>query len=212
MPISQTTNAADGNPDLWDRWNESGGPKYPHEKVVQFCFRNFAAADRPQTRMLDLGCGGGVHTTFLAREGFLATATDVSPVAIETTRRKLASEGLGADLLVQSAGAVDLPASSLDGVICVGVLEAAGPQVAAAAMARLFDILRPGGRGLFLFASDRDFRIQDQHNPWQLHGYSQQEVQASFDRGFAQLDIDRYITTYESGRYEQNDWLVTITR
>lgn len=27
--------------DIWNEWNSSSGPKYPHEKVIQFCFRNY---------------------------------------------------------------------------------------------------------------------------------------------------------------------------
>ena len=195
--------------EVWDSWNASGGPKYPHEKVVQFCFRNYPPDRRRDVRVLDLGCGGGVHTVFLATEGFQVSATDISPVAIEHTCRGLATRGLTAATRVEGADAIDFPARSFDLVICISVFDSTGPAVARASLARLQQVLAPGARGLFLFASDRDFRIQGP-NPLGLHGYARAEVDALFAAAFATVWIDRYITTYEGGQYEQNDWLVSI--
>jgi len=193
----------------WDNWNGSGGPKYPHEKVVQFCFRHFAADVRNTLRALDLGCGGGVHTVFLASEGLRVTGTDVSPVAIERTRLRLESAGLTAELKVEPAETLSFPPASFDLVVCIGVLDAAGPENARAMMERLPPLLARGAHGLFLFASDRDFRITG-NNPYQLHGYARAEVECLFEARFSCVWIDRYITTYKGETEEQNDWLVTI--
>lgn len=195
----------------WDAWNTQGGPKYPHEKVIQFCFRNFPPTLRAGVRVLDLGCGSGVHTAFLAAEGFTVTGVDPSKAGIANTRQRLAALGLDATLQIQRAEALDFPADSFDLVICVGVFDAAGPENARAAVGKLSEILAPGAQGMFLFASDRDFRVGVEH-PFGLiiHGYPQDEVERMFAGSFKQVWIDRYITTYERGRYEQNDWLVTI--
>jgi len=69
----------------WDKWNKIPGSKYPHEKVVQFCFRNFPLEKRSKTKVLDLGCGRGVHTEFLALEGFQVSACDFSVTAVACT-------------------------------------------------------------------------------------------------------------------------------
>jgi 2-polyprenyl-3-methyl-5-hydroxy-6-metoxy-1,4-benzoquinol methylase len=82
---------------MWNHWNESGGPKYPHEKVVQFCFRNYPPEIRKGIRALDLGCGSGVHTIFLVEEGFDVTGINLSEIAIKNTRKKLNLLGLKAD-------------------------------------------------------------------------------------------------------------------
>ena len=197
--------------DIWDNWNAGGGTKYPQEKVIQYCFRNFPADQRKNIRALDLGCGSGVHTVFLASEGFQVTGTDKSEIGIENTRRKLADLGLQATLRVESADKVDFPPDSFDLILCVGIYDSAGPAVAKASVARVRQVLKVGGRGFFLFSSDRDSSVHGE-NPWSFHGYTREEVEKLFSEGFGKVWIDRYITTYENGRVEQNEWIVTVQR
>ena len=48
------------------QWNEvhetRNWGRYPAEELVRFMARNFPAAQRPKTRVLDLGCGTGANT------------------------------------------------------------------------------------------------------------------------------------------------------
>jgi cyclopropane fatty-acyl-phospholipid synthase-like methyltransferase len=208
MPEEETTLSGD-----WNAWNVQGGPKYPHEKVIQFCFRNYRPEARAGVRALDLGCGSGVNTVFLAIEGFEVTGVDPSAPGIANTQKKLEALGLQGTLHVEGAEVLDFPPSSFDLVVCIGVLDAAGPKIARAAIERLASVMSDGARGLFLFASDRDFRIGADHPfNFTLHGYTRPEVEQLFDEAFEKVWIDRYITTYEGGRCEQNDWLVTVQR
>jgi 2-polyprenyl-3-methyl-5-hydroxy-6-metoxy-1,4-benzoquinol methylase len=196
----------------WDSWNAGGGPRYPHAKVVQFAFRCFPErSDRERSRALDLGCGTGVHTVFLAYEGFEVTAIDASSVAIDATRTKLVAAGLDAALEQTAIEKLDMPTARLDLVVCTGVLDSAGPATAAEAIPRVAEAMAPGGRGVFVFASDRDERILGE-NPLRLHGYSRQEVGEVFSGCFDEVLVDRYITTYGGGRSEHNDFLVTVRR
>jgi ubiquinone/menaquinone biosynthesis C-methylase UbiE len=48
-------------------------------------------------RVLDLGCGSGRHTIFLAKEGFEIVAADISEEGLELTRRWLAEKKLTAN-------------------------------------------------------------------------------------------------------------------
>jgi cyclopropane fatty-acyl-phospholipid synthase-like methyltransferase len=196
---------------IWDAWNQQGGPKYPHEKVIQFCFRNYLPDQRKSIRALDLGCGSGVHTVFLASEGFQVTGTDISEVGISNTRRKLDALGLQAALRVEGADVLDFPPNSFNLVICVGVYDCTGPASAKASVKQLRHVLSSGGCGLFLFASDHDVRVKGE-NPLSLHGFTRSEVEGIFAHDFAGVWIDRYITTYQGGQLEQNDWLVTLER
>jgi cyclopropane fatty-acyl-phospholipid synthase-like methyltransferase len=196
---------------IWDAWNEQGGPKYPHEKVVQFCFRNYPQDQRGNVQALDLGCGTGVHVVFLTTEGFRTTGVDISEVGIAKAKKKLSAFGLEAAFCTAGVDEIDFPHSSFNLVICVGVYDCTGPAVAKTSVGKLLDVLSLGARGLFVFASDRDFRVNTE-NPLGLHGYKRGEVEEIFSCGFARVWIDRYVTTYQGGTSEQNDWLVTIQR
>lgn len=190
-----------------DTWNASGGPNYPHEKVVQFCLRRFPPEARANVRALDLGCGSGVHTAFLAREGFQARGVDVSTVGVENAQRRLRAESLTASVTVCGMEELELVPDSIDLVLCIGVLECAGLEVATEGLARVAACLAPGGCGLFLFASERDFRAG---HPAIRHVYTETEVKRLFEERGWNVWYDRFITTYENGRIEQNDWLITI--
>lgn len=203
-----------GKQSHWDAWNRSAAPEYPHEKAVQFILRRFPPGQRSGRWVLDLGCGTGRHCLFLAREGFSVIGRDISPIAIDATRNRLAAAGFEADLAVAAVDAPQVTPQACDAVICIGVLDAAGPGSAGPAFAAALDALRPGGAALFVFASDADFRLRGD-NPLQLHGWTEAEVleaAAGIGDRLAKFWMDRYITTYENRAAEQNDHLVTLVR
>jgi len=201
--------------DLWQAWHRAGGPKYPHEKVVQYTFRHFPPDARAAAHALDLGCGSGVHCWFLAREGFRVAGTDIAPAGLENTARRLAADGLSAELIEAPADRQPFADASFDFVICFGVLEVLPSRAAQDGLVgEMSRVLRPGGRALALFASPDDYRCLD---PEKARGIpflapAPDEVARMFGGRFARVDIDRYITTYEGGRWQQNDFLVTCVR
>ena len=68
----------------WDKkYTEMTGllAKRPPSAFVSDYFK-----DAPGTRALDLACGGGRHSLFLAEEGFNVDAVDISTVALEALR------------------------------------------------------------------------------------------------------------------------------
>jgi cyclopropane fatty-acyl-phospholipid synthase-like methyltransferase len=197
--------------DIWNTWNDKDGPKYPHEKVIQFCFRNYRPAERKNVHALDIGCGSGVHCEFLSSEGFQVTGIDISEVGIANTKNRLNAKKLDAKLRVEGADVLDFSPNSFDLVICVGVYDSAGFKVAQASVKKLPNIMKSGGRGLFIFASARDFRLSGE-NPLGLTGYTQSEVAEIFAHSFSNVWIDHYITTYQGGKMEQNDWLITVEK
>lgn len=194
----------------WDEWNRAGGPSYPHAKVIQYCFRHFPPETRASVHALDFGCGGGVNTAFMAREGFQVTGIDGSSVGVQNTRQRLLNEELEGAVHWMSLEELDLMPASFNLMICIGVLECTGPELADKAMNLLMPALAPGASALFVFASDQDYRSWPEARP-QLYGYSRQEVDALFDHKFKQLQVDRYITTFDGGQREHNDWLVTAS-
>jgi 2-polyprenyl-3-methyl-5-hydroxy-6-metoxy-1,4-benzoquinol methylase len=193
----------------WDDWNATGGPRYPHAKVIQFCFRKYPPEARAGAPVLDLGCGSGVNTVFLAREGFPVTAVDTSEVGLENTRKALQAEGLQADVRRCAIDELDFDDASFALVVSVGVLDSAGVEASRRALAGLPRLMRPGARGLFVFASSEDFRIVGD-NACAAYGFTRPEVAAMFDVGFRTVHIDHYITTFENETSKSDEWLVTV--
>lgn len=56
--------------------------------------KQFDQSIRRELRVLDLGCGQGASTWFLAREGFKVSSVDGSLSALEKTNERMAKEGL----------------------------------------------------------------------------------------------------------------------
>lgn len=99
---------------------------------------------QPGERWLDVGCGVGDVAFRAARRGAAVTGSDLSPVLVETARRRAAEEGLRLELevadceqLPQEDASVDVLSSS------VGLIFAPDHAAVAAEVAR---VVRPGGR------------------------------------------------------------------
>ena len=54
----------------------------------------------PAGRSLDLGCGTGTNTVYLAQKGWDATGVDFVPRAVDAARKKASAAGVSARLLV----------------------------------------------------------------------------------------------------------------
>jgi 2-polyprenyl-6-hydroxyphenyl methylase/3-demethylubiquinone-9 3-methyltransferase len=103
-----------------------------------------ARATLKGSRVLDVGCGGGLLAEALARAGAAVTAIDLAPGMIEVARLHAREAGLDIDYRVVAADELQraMP-QGFDVVTCMEMLEHV-PQPAAmtATLARL---LRPGG-------------------------------------------------------------------
>lgn len=76
----------------WDERYSKGKPNdQPHPLVVEF------AAKFPPGRALDVACGGGRHSLYLAERGWQVTAVDSSQVAIELLSQVAADKHLPID-------------------------------------------------------------------------------------------------------------------
>lgn len=91
--------------------------------------------------VLDVGCGGGVLSEGLARNGANVTGLDVEPDAIATAKEHAEKNGL--QIKYVSKPIEDYDASSFDIITCMEMLEhVSDPQLVIEHCARL---LKPGG-------------------------------------------------------------------
>jgi len=73
-------------------------------------------------RVLEIGCGMGLHTQTMAAAGAEVTAIDLTPTAIEATRRRLALMGLQAQVLQCDAENLPFTTGVFDFVWSWGVI------------------------------------------------------------------------------------------
>ena len=139
---------------LAGRWWDPEGPQKPLHALNPV--RLSYVADRVPLRgaqVLDVGCGGGLLSEALAREGARVTAIDLADDLIRVARLHAREAGLEIDYQVQAveALAAERPAS-FDAVTCMELLEhVPDPGAILQACAVL---LKPGGR-LFLSTINR---------------------------------------------------------
>lgn len=93
-------------------------------------------------RCLDVGCGSGRWSRWLAARGALVTGIDPTWEMLAAAR--VSSPGL--DLRRMSATAIELPAESFDLVLAVTVIQHLLPDEQELAARQMCRVLRPGGR------------------------------------------------------------------
>ena len=101
--------------------------------------------------VLDLGCGAGRHTVYLAQKGFEVYALDISPEGVERTAQWLTREGLQANLQQADITALPYPDDLFDSIVSVSVLHHNTIANIRTAMAEIRRTLRSGG---LLFATE----------------------------------------------------------
>ncbi|MFF2049682.1 bifunctional 2-polyprenyl-6-hydroxyphenol methylase/3-demethylubiquinol 3-O-methyltransferase UbiG [Stenotrophomonas bentonitica] len=139
---------------LANRWWDVDGPQKPLHALnpvrLQYVARRVTLRG---ARVLDIGCGGGLLSEALAKEGADVTAIDLAPELVKVARLHGLETGVTVDYRVQAAE--DLAAEqpgSFDVVTCMEVLEhVPDPGAIIAACHRL---LKPGGQ-LFLSTVNR---------------------------------------------------------
>ena len=91
------------NKEIWEERyaNNEVLLSYPFDSVVSFIFKSFKGVDRRKIKVLDLGCGGGNHVSFLASEGFDYYGIDYSKSAVSSVRKFLHSKGFDTSTVIQ---------------------------------------------------------------------------------------------------------------
>lgn len=149
----------------WDRVHaERQWGIWPGEHVVRFVMRRYGdlpREERAKVHFLDLGCGAGANTWFLAQEGFRVAGVDSSPNAIDRCVgwfSEMIRHGGAFNVTFQCASATKLP-FGLDSFDCVidscCLQHFFFPREHELALSEAHRVLRPGGRIFSKTASQR---------------------------------------------------------
>jgi 2-polyprenyl-6-hydroxyphenyl methylase / 3-demethylubiquinone-9 3-methyltransferase len=105
------------------------------------------------SRVLDVGCGGGLLAETLARAGAKVTGIDLAPGMIEVARLHAAEQGL--DIDYRGSSAEEIGEGGFDVVTCMEMLEHV-PEPARMT-ATLASLVRPGG-AVFISTINRNLK------------------------------------------------------
>jgi len=111
------------------------------------------------SRALDLGCGVGRHSIFLASLGFSVVALDASPSAIAFTRSQVKSD----DIIFLIGFMTELPIKhcSFDYLLAWNVIYHGNRSIVRQSLGEIRRVLRPGGffQGTMLSKSDHRYGL-----------------------------------------------------
>ncbi len=137
-------------------WDERGSSRLLHDlNPVRLGYIKQRAQLRG-ARVLDVGCGGGILSESLSREGAIVTAIDLAEGALSVARLHAIESGLAIDYRAVSVEELSLEApNSFDIVICMEMLEhVPAPESVIRAMAQ---IAEPGA-SVFVSTINRNAR------------------------------------------------------
>lgn len=134
------------NIERWDgiasRWRSFG---LPAADVIHTFMEDLAC--KPGSSVLDLGCGAGLVSVALAREGYRVYGIDISPRMIEQALQLAAEHQITSRVISFDVGNVEhiaLGDTAVDAILCRNVLDfVPSPGTALSEIGR---VLKPGGR------------------------------------------------------------------
>lgn len=219
-----------------DEWNvlyeaKDSAPRYPHDAVVRWVFVNYREEFIRNPKMLDIGCGAGRHSIFLANLGCNVSALDYSSNAIEILDSWAKEEKLKIDTKVISAIKLPYSENSFVAILSIGVLCYLNFPEIKRSVQEMYRILKPGGKLLVVTRSDKDSRYVtskvstkrhsvvagDKTVPWQVEigmnmtFLNQDDINEIFHE-FKFLNIEKETFTMCNRKYINDDWIITAIK
>jgi SAM-dependent methyltransferase len=174
-------------------WNAPLHDRRPFDRL----FRYDAYRGRD---VLEIGCGMGAMAANWASNGARVTAVDLTPVAVEQTRRRFSLFGLEGDIREADARRLPFPDHSFDYVYSWGVLHHSPDLVRS--VGELIRVLRPGG----------EFGVMLYHRRSFLYGYMIRFVEGFLHRESRFLAPLALASRYGDGAREEGNphtWPIT---
>lgn len=219
-----------------EEWNKiynstDGLSRYPHDSVVRWTIVNFKNVLNTNPKFLDLGCGGGRHSIFLAQLGCNVSAIDYSSNAIDIAKKWADKENLNINFDVCAATTLPYEDSVFDGIISYGVFCYLSLNEIKQSIIELNRVLKPGGKLFLVTRTTEDSRYLnggiisanqaivtgDSEVPWQTEiGMKMLFMTKSditkFFKVFNSVNIEHQSFTMCSEKYINDDWIISATK
>jgi len=156
--------------------------------------------------VLDVGCGTGENTLFLASCGHDVWGVDSAPTAIETARRKAEERDLAATFLVTDTLNLHEIGRTFDTVIDSGLFHALSDPERPCFVRNVSAVLKPGGTYFMLAFSDRE---PGGYGPRRI---TKAEIQAAFSDGWRINGIKAAVFESRTRPEGSRAWLSSITK
>lgn len=134
-------------------------------------------------RALDLGCGTGTNSLYLARHGWQVVGVDIAVTAIHKARHRAKEAGLSVDFYAADVTRLDFLEPPFDLALDIGCFHALDAEGWARYRGQLRRLLRPGARFmLYAFGPRRGFLMD--------MGVAPDQVRQLFEPDFRLLHIE----------------------
>lgn len=142
-------------------WN-IGRPQDPVRYLVE--------SGQIQGEVLDVGCGTGLHTRYMASKGLEVLGVDFSAEAIHRAKQQASEEGSSAEFLVWNAMELSGLNRSFDTVLDSAMMHCLERSERPRYVEELRNVLRPGGR-VFVICSQETvplWEVKELFSEWSL--------------------------------------------
>jgi 2-polyprenyl-3-methyl-5-hydroxy-6-metoxy-1,4-benzoquinol methylase len=156
--------------------------------------------------VLDVGCGTGENTLFLAGRGHDVWGVDSISAAIEIARRKAKERGLAATFLVNDTLKLHEICRTFDTVIDSGLFHTLSDPERPLFVQNVSEVLKPGGTYFMLAFSEHE---PGGYGPRRI---TKKEIQAAFSNGWRINEIQAAVFESHTRPEGSRAWLSSITR
>jgi ubiquinone/menaquinone biosynthesis C-methylase UbiE len=139
----------------WDLDYESGDFRHwePNPSSPELAALIAAGLITKKAKILDVGCGGGLDTIFIAQCGFSAVGVDLSKKALEIAKAREGKVHVKIDWLLGSVFDLPIESQTIDFVMDRGLFHLIEDAHRAQYSSEMFRVLRPKGSVLIRGAS-----------------------------------------------------------
>ncbi len=141
----------------------------PDENLVSYLDKGLIGGGRA----LDIGCGNGRNSIYLAKQGFEVDGIDFSRASIEWARQRASEESAAVNFINQSIFDFYMKNSGYDFVYDSGCLHHIKPHRRTQYIRRIADILKPGayfGLTAFNLKGGANISDYDVYRDFSMHG------------------------------------------